>query len=144
MPSLLGPWETISCSHTRLSGVCFSYSVEWKASNISLVTSLVGPGIAFLVTGLRLLYRRKRHHLGWDDLWAAFSTLCLAIATCGAWLLSDEPGRVILQVPVFTCCSEYASRRWPFKRTSVLESHWVLHGGCFCNLCDLVGFICRC
>ncbi|KAI0746976.1 hypothetical protein C8Q80DRAFT_810997 [Daedaleopsis nitida] len=54
-----------------------------------LATAL--PAIATVLTSLRLYYRWSRHHLGWDDVWAAVAAICEVFLCAGAWTRSDTP-----------------------------------------------------
>ncbi|KAI0788533.1 hypothetical protein C8Q75DRAFT_237160 [Abortiporus biennis] len=48
--------------------------------------------VAFLLTLVRLYYRAQRHHLGWDDAWAAFALVCVIFMCAGGWIGTSEPG----------------------------------------------------
>ncbi|GBE87450.1 hypothetical protein SCP_1101260 [Sparassis crispa] len=54
------------------------------------VVATVFPGIAFILTLLRLYYRWSRKHLGYDDAWAAFALCSVFFMTGGAWLHSGR------------------------------------------------------
>jgi len=50
------------------------------------------PGLAFVLTMLRLHHRWQLQQLGYDDGWAAFSLLSVFWLVAGEWMYSDEPG----------------------------------------------------
>jgi len=50
------------------------------------IISTVFPGLAIVLTALRLYYRGARRHLGWDDAWAALAACSAFFETAGSWI----------------------------------------------------------